>query len=1135
MNETKPIQDRAIAQRGRSFVLCAALAIPCILPILPATSALAQDTTATVVGHVSDTSGAAVVGAKVTIKNTNTNTTRTTVTDPSGQYLLPSLSTGTYSVSVEASGFQSQRTDGIILDASQVQRLEFTVTPGQVSETVTVETTQGGAQLQTESGVVGEVIDGKKIVDLPLNGRNFVQLAQLIPGVNPGTAGSITVRRARGSVGTSDASGGSTAIQVNGQRDTQNRYSIDGIEAMDYDAMTFSFSPSIDAISQFRVDTSSSGADAGAAAGATVNQIIKSGTNAFHGTLWEFNRNNAFTQTYDALAGKDATSPRLNRNQFGANIGGPVWIPHIYNGRDKTFFFFNWESGYGLNGANPQFAFVPTAAVRTGNVTGLTFLDSTTGLRIPVVDPLTGQPFPNSQIPASRLSKPAQTLLSYTPAPNATAAAYNYATTPINTLSFQYDYIARLDHTLGKHDTISAHYINDQTYLNGGAFWGNDQDNNDAHTHNYSVSETHVFSPALVNEFRYGYQKFEEFEKFGTTGKSNFDIANKMGIPFASSDPKFFGPPNVTISGQDGVFKTFNLQRTIGPRDRNNGINQFVDQVSYQRGKHFMKFAVDIGLRTDYFSQARDPRGAFTFDGRYSGLAQVDFVLGYVASDSINPTVTRTQISSPIQGYSFQDNWNITRNLTLNLGIRYDHFATWKQDDDKFADIFIAANGINPGSIMTPATSPYGRGLIQTPNKDIAPRIGFAWQPYGQNKMVVRGGYGLYYTPEISNAPFSMAEGAQAQSGASIQGNTHPIPTAPIVPTLTFDTPFPGVTTGGPLTYPFANALDQNMQDQQTMQYNLIIQTQLPAKVSAEIGYVGAKGTHNFISYTDINIPIPTDPATPGLASIVNRRPNQTFRRGVSGDFSRGTSQYNALQTKLERRVGTGLTFLGSYTWSKSTSGPGDIGGIVGGGFFGAQGINIYNPKLDRSVSLFNIPHRFVGTVLYDLPFFKNTHGLMKLALDGFQVSTIVSAQSGLAAAVTNSVDTTATGVNSRPDLVPGQTANLGSVHTYQRWFNTAAFKQASPGQFGTSPRTNAVQLPGLLNDDFSVTKGLKFGEGRNLQIRADFFNAFKHYNPDPQTVGLAFNSKSTFGVVAGGTSGGFATRVIQLAAKLYF
>jgi hypothetical protein len=381
-----------------------------------------------------------------------------------------------------------------------------------------------------------------------------------------------------------------------------------------------------------------------------------------------------------------------------------------------------------------------------------------------------------------------------------------------------------------------------------------------------------------------------------------------------------------------------------------------------------------------------------------------------------------------------------------------------------------------------------------------------------------------------------MAEGAQAQSGASLIGNAHPAKLGvPIVPSLTFDNPFPGVASGGPLTYPFANAIDQNLQDQQTMQYNLIVQTQLPAKISTEIGYVGAKGTHNFITYSDINIPIPVDPATPGLASINARRPNQNFLRTVNGDFSRGTSQYNALQTKLERRVTTGLTFLIAYTWSKSMSGPADIGGVVGGGFFGAQGLNIYAPKTDRSLSLFDIPHRFVGTVLYDLPFFKNTHGFMKLALDGLQVSTIITAQSGLAAAVTDGVDTTGTNVRSRPDMVPGQVSSLGGSHTYTHWFNTGAFKQAAPATFGNSPRTGAVRLPGLVNDDFSITKGVKFSEARNLQIRADFFNLLKHYNPDPQTIGLARNSSATFGQVANGTSGGFATRVIQLAAKFYF
>lgn len=327
-----------------------------------------QQTNATIVGIVTDTTDALVVGAEVKVINTSTNTTRTAVTDSSGQYSVPALPPGTYSLTVQMKGFQSQRVASIILNASQNARQDFKLSAGTITEAISVEASLATAQLQTENGAVGQVIDGKKIVDLPLNGRNFIQLGQLIPGVNSGTEGSITVRRARGALASSDATGGSTAIQVNGQRDTQNRYSIDGIENMDYDAFTYSFSTSVDAIAEFRVDTANSGTDSGAASGANVNQIIKSGTNGLHGTLFYFNRNNAFTQSYDALTNKDVAPPRLNRNQYGGNVGGPVVIPKLYNGRNKTFFFFNLETGDLLNGLQPQSAYVPSDAVRSGNI-----------------------------------------------------------------------------------------------------------------------------------------------------------------------------------------------------------------------------------------------------------------------------------------------------------------------------------------------------------------------------------------------------------------------------------------------------------------------------------------------------------------------------------------------------------------------------------------------------------------------------------------------------------------------------------------------------------------------------------------------------------------------------------------------
>jgi hypothetical protein len=325
----------------------------------------AQQTTATLLGTVGDASGGSIPGVAVRVINLATNAQRETVTDQTGYYSIPNLPAGNYKVTATKEGFQGQQYDSVTLQVEQSARLAILMQVGNVAETVNV--SASASLLQTENASVGTVIDSAKIVDLPLNGRNFIQLAQLIPGVQAGTPGSITVRRGRGSVGQTDAAYGSTAASANGSRDTANRFYIDGIEVMDYDAMTYSFSPSVDSLSEFKVQTSTYSADYGGAPGGQINMLTKSGTNALHGTLWEFNRNDQFTQSYDAIAGKSVTSPRLNRNQFGANIGGPVIFPKLYSGKNKTFFFFNWESGYAAQGASPLGKIVPTQAQRNGD------------------------------------------------------------------------------------------------------------------------------------------------------------------------------------------------------------------------------------------------------------------------------------------------------------------------------------------------------------------------------------------------------------------------------------------------------------------------------------------------------------------------------------------------------------------------------------------------------------------------------------------------------------------------------------------------------------------------------------------------------------------------------------------------
>jgi len=462
----------------------------------------------------------------------------------------------------------------------------------------------------------------------------------------------------------------------------------------------------------------------------------------------------------------------------------------------------------------------------------------------------------------------------------------------------------------------------------------------------------------------------------------------------------------------------------------------------------------------------------------------------------------------------------------MNFGLRWDYFAPYTQSDDRFADVY--QNGFVLGGVVTPQNSPYGRGLIAPTKRDFGPRFGFAYRPaLPGGDWVVRGGYGIYYTPEISNAIFAMAEGAQATAGASVTGNLTG------APNVFLSDPFSSAIGAAPGSLPFAVSNDQNLRDSYIQQWNLNVQKQLPGHVVLDVGYVGSKGTDLIVTFGDLNRPIQVvDPRTPGLASLNARRPSALFPRAVTADKSVGNSIYHSLQVKGERRLGNGLTFLTAYTWSKSISGPNDIGGQVGGGFYIGSVQDIYNLRGERSVSGFDLTQRATATVLYDIPFFKGLHGFGKAALNGWQASTIVTAQSGFPTPISSNLDTTGTGVISRPNQIAN--GNLAAdQRTWQKWFNTAAFTQAAFGAFGTSPRTNAIRLPGLVNMDFSISKRVTFMERRAFEFRAEFFNLLKHYNPDPQTVDTNLNS-ATFGSVGGGVQG-IATRVTQLGAKLHF
>ncbi|MCL4854854.1 MAG: carboxypeptidase regulatory-like domain-containing protein, partial [Bryobacteraceae bacterium] len=594
------------------------------LSILLQASAAAQQITGSIVGAVTDPSGAVVPNAVLTIVNVNTNASRQARTDASGNYSVPFLPAGTYRLTSMASGFQQNVVDGVSLQVGQTSRVDVQLQVGDTSQTVEV---QGlVAVLQTENPTVGAVLDGQKIVDLPLNGRNFAQLAHLIPGIQPGTPGSITVRRGRGSIGQVDSPFGSTGMSANGIRDTANRYFIDGVESMDGDAFSYAFSPSIDSLAEFKVETSSYSAENGAAPGAQISLITKSGTNTFHGTLWEFNRNDALTSAYNAIGGVDLKAPRLNRNQFGANIGGPVRLPGLYNGTDRTFFFFNWEAGRQALGAVAGFRIVPTQAQRNGDLSGL--VDARTGQPLTLKDPL-GVGIVNNRIPQSALSPQAQTILSYTAMPNTQNGIFNFINTPQSPVSKQDNYTARIDHNFSTKDIVSARYVFNDTVESGTPFWGNDERNNLARTQNVSTSYVRAQTALFVNQLRVGWNRMQEFELFGTTNNPAFDIAGQLGIPLTSRRPEDFGPPRVQIDGPEGGFSVFDIQNQIGPRDRGYEVWQITDGVSWQRGRHLLKFGAEFNKRYYTKEQARDPRGLYRFDGSFTGSGLADFLLGY--------------------------------------------------------------------------------------------------------------------------------------------------------------------------------------------------------------------------------------------------------------------------------------------------------------------------------------------------------------------------------------------------------------------------------------------------------------------------------------------------------------------------
>ncbi|MDA1312442.1 MAG: TonB-dependent receptor [Acidobacteria bacterium] len=972
--------------------------------------------------------------------------------------------------------------------------------------------------LQTEDATVGTVIDSKKVVDLPLNGRSFVQLALLTPGVNPGTPGSITVRRQRGSVGQD------VGMSANGARDTQNRFYYDGIEAMDLDSYSFSFSPSIDAIDQFKVQSSTYSSEVGGAPGGQVNLMTKSGTSSFHGGAWWFNRNDAVSAlpAFTPFS-EDAQPPRLNRNQYGANIGGPI----VSN---KAFFFFNWENGRQIAGQNTRTAFVPPPALRNGDFSGAAAT---------LFDLETGNPFTNNQIPTSRIRGYASSFLSqFTPLPNVTGeSAFNFRAPSGSAPIEQDQYITRVDYHLSNSNTLNGSYMfNDQEDNNVGFLtpWDN-QRGNQGRAQSATLSDTHTFGSSVNNEARFGWHRFFEHEFFGTSEDPSLDIANIIGISGVSTDPRNFGAPNFSTG------YSVPGSRGIGPRDRLNQLWQFSDNVSLTRGNHFVKMGLVIARRNWTFDESVNPRGSFSFDprtlaggGGAAGSRDTQFgafLLGLATDAQVSVEPFATRMNNWSQSYYLQDDWKVTSKLTLNLGMRYEYFSVPDQrgalanfnlaDSGGFTASEQWIRGV-PGIADTPEGGAVPTNFVNSDKNNFGPRIGFAYRAPGD--LVLRGGYGIYFTPEITNSWTVMTLNAPIVNTFDFSG--------------TFNDPVQVETVflgEGEARGRFgAFAVDPNLRDSYTQQWNFTLQKRLPGDFVADIGYVGSKGSNLTLGF-DSNRPLEVvNPADTSLPSLSARRPLDGFN-AVNSAKSIASSTYHSLQVKLERRLARGLSTITSYTWAKTLSNA-DISTVGGGSFLGGVQ-NIFDLSNERSPAVFDIRHRASLALTYALPGFDNQHGAVRQVFGGWQASSIMTFSTGFASAVSGVGDTTGTGVSSRPSVVAGQEAVIDGGGDRNRWFNTDAFFVTPNGQFGNAQR-QPLYLPGMNNIDFSIIKNIRFSEeGHNVQLRFEFFNFFNHVNLGAP--GLSVRVPETFGVITTARQGSAGVnndaRVIQLSLKYSF
>jgi hypothetical protein len=1106
--------------------------------------AVAQNS-GTIVGTVTDPSGATVSSVEATAVEVSTNVSRRVTANAQGYYVISSLPPSQYRVIVKAAGFAEAIHSDVVLQADQTMTVNAQLKVGAANSSVTIDAAP--PQVDTTTSTLGQVIDQTRMVELPLNGRNAATLTTLVAGaVSAPSSGAVQ----------SSTFAAAVTVSTNGSQATSANYLLDGADNVDQYTNVNQPVPMPDSLQEFSVQTSSYGAQYGGNSGAVVNVVTKSGTNKLTGNLFEFVRNSDLNARNWAATSRDT----IKRNQFGGTLGGPVFVPKLYNGKNRTFFFFGYQATIFHSASASSKAFVPTAADLNGDFSAMLSASNPSnplGKAVQLIDPsspinpATGQhaTFPGNKIPTSRFDPASLNVVKLLPTSTTINGLTNYQQ-PSAAQDYR-ELLLRIDHVLSPKDHLSGRYfrdifVNPALYVPGNVLTYRDGQPNVSQ--NFLADETHIFNSAILNDLHFTYSEVNGSQNPPSNAPDYADLGVNMYQP--SGTPKAI--ESISISG------LFSFgDHPFGVFVRHNYI--WGDDLKWVHGRNSFDFGgmVQYG-QLDVTNNFRR-FGAFSFSGDATGFAMADFLLGSVRSFSQTSGQFQNERNTLFSLY-VQDDFHATPRLTLNLGLRYDPYRPW--NEIKGREEMFSPSAYQAGQVSTKYTNAppglffagdpgFPRGGSNGAPRNFAPRVGFAYDLTGDAKTSVRGGFGLFYDSrgisQLTQAVVSLNPFSPGISLTTLQGPfSNPYLGVALHPPFTLPAPSNYVFPTGiqALTFDPINGFHVPL----TYNWNLTFERQLGSNWMARASYVGSRGEH---LRRDMNLAPgiynPNGPApfnNPNIA-VTSRTAYSPAYSGIGMLTQSGGSNYNSFQSTLQRRLAHSLTILASYTWSKSLDDipPGQTLQAGGGGSF-AEPIYVSGfSRFEYGPSPFDHTHNFVMSYVWQLPQFSNKPRWVQEVAGNWGWSGIFSANTGDAMTISAGTDVAAVGTSERAIIsgapYGGKACTNPSV-SCANWLNPASFSLPLsatktpaaqyvnyPFKYGNTSK-GGLRGPGHTNWDMSIYKNIGLTEHAHLQFRAEAFNTFNH-TPlgDPVT---SLNSGGFGSILSAGDP-----RIMQLGLKLVF